>query len=117
ERLIDLGLLRFERGRYRATSEESTTEMDIPSAAIRNFHSEILTKAGQALFRDSVQEREFLGATFAFSTEDLAEAKESIREFQQQFSERFNASRKKKDSVYQISIQMFRLDQKKEGSS
>ena len=116
DRLTRVGLLSFANGRYKALANESVTEMDVPSRAIRTYHSEILTRADRALYRDSVQEREFLGMTLAFAQTDLVEAKEAIREFQKQFAERFYSEEKKKNSVYQLSVQFFRLDQKEDQS-
>ena len=45
-----------------------------------------------------------------FSEKQMQEAKEYVRAFQKSFAEKFYSETKSKDSVYQLSIQLFRLD-------
>lgn len=112
ERLQSLGWIKFENGKFIARDNESESTYDIPSNAIKKYHEEILTKAGQSLFTDDIKDREFLNMTLAFSQDQLEEAKASIRAFQKEFAEKFYDPKKDKDSVYQLSVQLFRLDTK-----
>ncbi len=115
ERLAKAGLVSFKNGKYRPLTTESVTEVDVPSQAIKKFHAELLKKAEAALFFDPVLEREFLNMTVAFPSTEIEEAKQVIREFQEAFAQRFyHDTLHKKDSVYQLSLQFFRID-KKEG--
>ncbi|MGZ3775939.1 MAG: DUF4423 domain-containing protein, partial [Bdellovibrio sp.] len=65
-----------------------------------------------AIQEQAVQQREFLNMTLAFNAEKTKEAKQALRKFQQEFAEKFYDENKNKDSVYQLSIQFFRLDKK-----
>jgi len=112
DRLTKLGWLTLENGKYIARDRESESTFDVPSKAIKTYHEEMLAKANQSLFTQSVDSREFLNMTLAFSQEEVSEAKEFIRKFQKEFAERFYADEKEKDSIYQLSVQLFRLDEK-----
>jgi uncharacterized protein (TIGR02147 family) len=110
ERLVKIGWLDFENGVYRASFEESETTNDIPSVAIKKFHEEVLKKAEESLFVDDVKDREFTNMTFAFSKDQMQSAKETIRIFQKEFAKKHYPKFQNKDSVYQLSVQLFRLD-------
>lgn len=112
-RLIHVGLVEFKDGKYQPLTEESTTSEDLPSDDIKNFHAEMLKKSEVALYTNPVTEREFINMTLAFPSAEIKEAQEMIRDFQAEFAERFyHQSKKKKNSVYQLSMQFFRIDQK-----
>lgn len=110
ERLISVGWLSFQRGKYRAEFVISETKQDLASSVIKKYHEEILHKAGQSLYTDGVSEREFSNMTLAFSKSKIKEAKAAIREFQNKFVQQFYTPGTGKDSVYQLSVQLFRLD-------
>ncbi|MBX3040160.1 MAG: TIGR02147 family protein [Bdellovibrionaceae bacterium] len=108
--LLVLKIISIEGNGYRANSEESETTFDIPSPSLKNFHSKMLERAQLSLFQDEVAKREFLSMVFTFPSGQFKEAREAIREFQDSFARRFGSSAEQKDSVYQLSIQLFRLD-------
>lgn len=110
DRLEKIGWLVLENGIYRASSVASETTNDIPSSTIKKYHEEILSKAEQSLFIDDVKNREFTNMTLAFSQNQMEEAKMAIRSFQKEFAEKFYPKTQEKDSVYQLSVQLFRLD-------
>jgi uncharacterized protein (TIGR02147 family) len=112
ERLQKIGWIQLQNGKYKATFEQSETSYDISSESIRKFHEELLKKAEHSLYFDNVEEREFLNMTLAFSQKHINEAKKTIRQFQKDFAEKYYSEVKTKDSVYQLSIQLFRLDSK-----
>jgi uncharacterized protein (TIGR02147 family) len=111
ERLQKLGWLTREKGQYKAKWTTTTASSEIPSQAIKGFHRQILAKADQAILRQDLAAREFQSTTIAFDTRKLKDAKKAIRDFQQKFSQEFYLASKTKNSVYQISIQFFRLDE------
>ena len=113
--LIGLGWINETQGRFQSNHLESDTTSDEPSRVIRELHQSFLNKAEQSLQLDPVTQREFINMTFAFSQTKLADAKEELRRFQLEFAEKFYDTLDAKDSVYQLSIQFFRLD-KKDGS-
>jgi uncharacterized protein (TIGR02147 family) len=114
DRLLSLGWLKREKGKYRAASIASLSSVDVPSQAVKQLHEQILGKASGALFTQGVKEREFIATSFAFDSSQLEEAKKEIREFQRAFSEKFYSGSRRKNSVYQIAVQFFRLDQGEE---
>lgn len=109
-RLQKINWITLKNGKYKANYEQSETTFDISSLTIKKFHEEILKKAENALFFDVVDEREFLNMTLAFPKKQMPEAKEFIRQFQKEFAEKFYIDNSVKDSVYQLSVQFFRLD-------
>ena len=116
--LLASGQLKIEKGRFIPCVGETATDVDVANLVVRRFHSEILDRAKQSLTADSVNVREFNSVTLAFSKADLRQAKEMIRSFQDEFCERFyRNSRKQKNSVYQLSIQLFPLTDSKLRSS
>jgi uncharacterized protein (TIGR02147 family) len=109
ERLLRLELLEKDGGQLKAAEDFVTTPSDLPSDAVKKFHDQVLEKARQALVFQSVAERDFSSVTMAVSHEDMPKAKEWIREFRRTFTRNMEAN-PKKDSLYQLSIQFFRLD-------
>jgi uncharacterized protein (TIGR02147 family) len=113
ENLTRAGLIEFSKGKYRALTEESTTEEDVPSQEIKNFHAQVMKRAEQSLYNDAVNEREFISMTLAFPEKEMQEAQKMIRDFQQAFADRFyTQTKKKRNSVYQLAVQFYRLDKK-----
>lgn len=105
ERLTRVGLL---------SSDLRKTEVDyrigdIPSQAIRNFHRQMLKLAERALTAQSPGERDFSGCTIAVDPARLPQIRELIRNFQKELIEVANAG--EKTAVYQLSTQLFRLNQ------
>lgn len=110
ERLQKIGWIKSKNGKFTASHEQSETAYDVSSNSHKKFHDEMLKRAEHSLFYNDVNEREFLNMTLAFSTKQMIEAKASIRQFQKDFAEKYYSAEKSKDSVYQLSIQLFRLD-------
>ncbi|WP_413580788.1 TIGR02147 family protein [Bdellovibrio sp. HCB288] len=113
--LISHGHLKVENGRMQAVSAQTESDMDVPSVAIRQYHEQILQLGQRALHEQIVEQREFMSTTFAFSTERMVEAKKAIRDFQSFFAKEFYQETDNKDSVYQMSMQFFRMDKKGNG--
>ncbi len=110
--LENLGWIHQVAGRFKAQHNQSETSTDEPSVPLRNLHSSFLKRANQSLQLDRVSDREFLNMTLAFPKDKLSEAKGFIRCFQKEFAEKFYDENEVKDSVYQLSVQFFRLDKK-----
>ncbi len=90
--------------------DKSRQSVSRPSPKAKNDNEQILKKADQALHEQSIEDREFISFTVAFNRKDLQEAKEAIRDFQKSFANRFYDKKQKKNSVYQLSVQFFRMD-------
>ncbi|NUN06175.1 MAG: DUF4423 domain-containing protein [Bdellovibrio sp.] len=112
ERLTQLGYIAKEGDVWVATEPDTTTDTDIPSEAIRNYHKQILVKAQVALERDPVDERDFSSLVFAMDRGQIGYAKERIREFRRSLVKELEDT-SEKDSVYCFSLQFFNLLEKK----
>lgn len=108
ESVADAALKRLTRAGF-LNERFVATPNDTPHEAIREFHTQMLEKAKQALHAFGVDEREFGGTTLAIDSHRMPEAKEMIRSFRKQFTEAMNTTAKNRDAVYQISIQFFPL--------
>ncbi len=113
QELQEAGLLMIEHGKMKSCFPETESTADFPSAAIRKFHEQVIQKSLKALHEQAVQDREYGSATFAFEASRINEAKQALREFQKKFSDEFYTNSKNKDSIYQFSLQFFRLDTKR----
>ncbi|MEK2690855.1 TIGR02147 family protein [Bdellovibrio sp. GT3] len=111
--LIAAELLKIEDGKMKPCFPETESTMDISSIAIRNFHEQVLNKGIKALHEQTVTHREFGSTTFAFDDSKIDEAKKALRKFQKQFADDFYTKSANKNSVYQFSVQFFRIDRKK----
>jgi uncharacterized protein (TIGR02147 family) len=109
DRLKRVGVLEARGDEVRKTQGHFRIK-DVPSEAIRAFHQGNLAKAAVALEKQSYDSRDFSGATLAVNQADLPEIKRMIRSFRQRLN-RYAESRPGADSVYQLSVQLFRLDQ------
>lgn len=84
---------------------------DVPSAKLREFHSETLTAAARDLSMP-VDQREYTSVTFAACAEQLPEAKNQIRKFRSLLSSGMRNA--KPDQIFQLSIQLRPLSKKLE---
>lgn len=91
--------------KYRVVKEKITTTRDVPVAAIRLHHAEQMAQAREALREIPVGKREFASLTLKLDPARLAEAKGMIRQFIEDFDERFSTVNSRE--IYQVSIQCF----------
>lgn len=108
DRLLRLNLLKVEGQKMVPVDDFSAIGGDTPSAAIKEFHSQILLKAQEALISQEVHQREFGSVMLAFDRKNLVKAKAAIRKFRREFSE-ICGSRESQDSVYCLAMQFFDL--------
>ncbi len=107
--LRSLGLLQTEGKHWKKAYDAYTTPDDHPgyAAALRNYHDRSLQLARRRLW-DEQTAREFGAIVVATDPERLPEIKQRIREFQDEMMTFMETSPKK--AIYQMSIQLFRLD-------
>lgn len=108
DRLLRLGLLeRNKQGKLVRTDALLATPTDIPDKSLKKHHTEMMTKAIEALEKQAVGKRDITSFTFAIDTRKMPEAKKMIRDFRRKlaaFLETPNG-----ESVYQLNIQLFDL--------
>lgn len=111
ERLLDFGM--FIRNKDTQELERTKNHLATPSGIsakeIREHHSQILSKADQALETFPISQRDFSAITMAIDSSRLEEAREKLKEFRREFCKDIQKS-KNKDRVYCLSIQFFPLD-------
>lgn len=104
-----LGLtMRTKNGKITRTSDAFTTAHNIPSAAIRSFHRQLLERALAAIDGEPVSRRSLFGHTMPIDSGRMAEAQQLILEFRQ----RFHAVMSKTgspDSIYHLAVQLLPL--------
>lgn len=88
---------------------ESYEVPSVSSAGIRKYHSQMLERAKESIEKQSMTERDLRGLTMAFDRSRLQEAKEDIQKFVAQFEKKYGKG--SRDSVYQMNLAFFRLDQ------
>ena len=109
DRLIKLGLLQKRRnGKLIAATTFPASTQDIPSAAVKNFHTQMLEKAARALFQQDVARREFSANMMAIDPADLPMIKDEIKRFRRDLEKRYKLAARKKE-VYCFAMQFFSL--------
>lgn len=113
QRLLKLELLEESKsGKLKKSSGYLKTPSDIPSRSFRNHHAQLLKKAEEALETQTVTQRDFSAVTFSMNTEDMHWAKTELKKFRAELTHRLSAS-KDKDRLYQLTLELFALDQVK----
>ncbi len=115
EQMTQAGWLKFEDGQYKSLIGIQETDFETPSDSTRALHLQHLKKSEEALFKQDVSARDFQVLTLAFDKSKYESAKDAIRNFQSDFARTFSTNQSAKNSVYQLAIQLVRLDQ--DGSS
>jgi uncharacterized protein (TIGR02147 family) len=110
-RLLNLGLLKNENGRLVKTNERLTTPKDRPSDCVREHHKQVLQNGFLAIDQQDVSERFFNSCAMTIDASKLSEAKELIRRFREDLSKLMEKN--PGDETYQLSIQFFKLTEKK----
>ncbi len=103
-RLHRLGLVARRRGRWVATGAW-TSSHDIPSAALRKHHRQLLLQAVESLDTATVDERDVTSMTLAIDPARLAEAKRRIKAFRRELAAFLEGG--EATAVYQFCIQLF----------
>jgi uncharacterized protein (TIGR02147 family) len=97
-----------EEGTFRKTRSNNRVESSIPNAALRNFHRQMLQKALESLERQSPQEKIVASETFAVDVDKLTELNDLTEEYLTKVNRLVQRS-KKKNAVYHLGVQCFRL--------
>lgn len=109
ERMRKVGLLEQTSEGLKVVADFVLSPNNIPSAAVRNYHRQILLKAMESLEGQSIIEREISGLGIALNKEDVAAIKKEISQFKSKIVKKYSSGKKK--MVYQLEIAFFRLSQ------
>lgn len=108
--LLKLGLVkRDDAGKLQRVAESFISTNNVPNAAIRMFHKQMLEKSIRAVDDFKVTERTLLGHTLPIDKSRLKEAQQLIFEFQKSLHNLMQTV--DGDEIYHLSIQMFPLTQ------
>jgi hypothetical protein, TIGR02147 len=103
-----LGYLQKQDGQWLVTEPTFTTSNNIPSPAIKRYHTQMLEKSREALLHQEPSERDFTSMVFAMDSEQLEYAKKKMRDFRRTLVQELDAF-PRKDKVYYLSMNMFSL--------
>ncbi len=106
-RLQRLGLLAVKKdGQFSQTSKPLTTKPDLPSKAVRSYHSQMLQVAAGKLESIETDKRDFSTITMAVHPRKIAKAKKMIQEFRQKLCAELESTPNPTE-IYSLSIQLF----------
>jgi uncharacterized protein (TIGR02147 family) len=92
-------------GRWRRRVDHVCTSFDIPSAAIRRHHREMMARAAEALAEQPVAERDISSVTLQLDARRLLEAKRVLNAFRDDFTRQFSCGAG--EAVFQLNLQFF----------
>ena len=116
ERLLLMELLEVKGKTLKKSDFNFATHYDVPSAALRKSHSQLLEKAISAIEEQSVGQREYGTMIMAIDPKKLPEAKKKIRKFRKDLSQYLESG--DRTEIYAISTQLFSLSKlPKKGST
>lgn len=108
QRLERLNIIKIKNGSFKQIHPPFKTSDDIPSAAIRSYHTNILNLAIEKLETVDVKNREYSSVTMAINSKNLSRAKEMTRKYKKEMSKLLETG--KVDKVYHLAIQLFPMD-------
>jgi uncharacterized protein (TIGR02147 family) len=103
-RLLDAGLVVEEEGRFVPAYTNITTQNEVPSEVIREFHRQIIGRSVTSLQRDSVDSRSITSMVFPANVKNLAKAKKIIAEFNVRMAELMDKG--DTTEVYSLAVQL-----------
>jgi uncharacterized protein (TIGR02147 family) len=105
ERLVRMGLMKFEEKKWIRTAKPIETSSDIPSVAIQSFHRQNIRRAIESIENVNVNDRDITSIMVATTKSKVEEAKKRIRLFRKELAEFL--SDVEADEVYSLNIQLF----------
>lgn len=109
--LLKSGLLQTSSGLFVRAVQHSIANSPTPQAVIRGFHKQILERASMAVDRQNSNQRKSLSSVFMFDSSRFQEAQKDIAKFHANFLRKYSVS-ESSNSVYGVTVQFFRLDDK-----
>jgi uncharacterized protein (TIGR02147 family) len=96
-------------GQWKQSGAPLRIDNTISTAATRNFHQKLLSKAQTALDTLPFEKRDFSSVTFVMDPEQIPYAKKRIQEFRRSLMNELESRSPEPRAVYQVSIQLFPL--------
>jgi uncharacterized protein (TIGR02147 family) len=106
--LRDLGLVcRNPEGKWLVADKVISSEYEIHSVALKNYHNEMLDCARNALENFSSDRREFQGMTLSATRETCRRLKERIRLFTDELLNIAAGDKNSAETVFQVNVHLF----------
>lgn len=109
--LLDAGLVKRTPGGFKAVDEAITTDDEVMSVMVRNYHVRMLDHARQALDTLDAEERDISSVCFKIREADFPKLKKQIQLIRKELRS-FAVEGKEGERVVQVSIQLFPLTRK-----
>jgi len=104
-----LGLLtNDEKNRLVQAESNLSTDTEVFDLSVKNFHHEMIKKAGEALDNTPQEQREISSITVAVNKDTFEKTKKKLIEFRRELNVQLSKA-KNVDTVYQINFQFFNL--------
>jgi len=114
--LLSTGILtRDRKGNLVQKDAVISSEYEMASAALRNFQSQMIKLAGDAVEQVPRQEREISSLTLGMSERFYERLKERIRIFKEEILNMIIEDKSDSDTVYQVNFQLFPIVAKENG--
>jgi uncharacterized protein (TIGR02147 family) len=107
QNLIDLNLVKENRGKLSKTQTKIVTTNDIPSEALKRHHEQSLENAKKSVRETPLHLRESRAITIVMQESKIPKAQQLIREFSDEFIKLMDTD--DGDNVYQMAIHLFPL--------
>jgi len=115
DRLERIGLIQFKNGKMIRTQVALKTSDGVQNSALRKSHYQTLDRARLALDEHPYDSHDFTWLTFAFAPNQIEEARQKIRDFENEFANQFSTSKEAKE-VYKLAVQLFSVTKPKPNS-
>ncbi len=109
ERMLRVGLLEAKDNTLKASDDFTMSTSGVPSMSIKKNHEQILDKAKDSIYLQSIEQRDLSSVTMAINKNQISKAKELIKKFRRELNALMSVS-SEKDAVYCLAIQFFQLD-------
>lgn len=110
ELMLSIGILKREKcGRLIQSDGIISSEYEMASATLRNFHSQMVGNAQRAIEEIDREQREISSLTAGVSHKLVQRMKERIRIFKEELITMINEDTAESETVYQINFQLFPL--------
>ena len=118
DRLISVGAIKKENEQFISTGNLFVDPRGIPSAAVKDFHHQIIKKADEAIDMQGLEDRDIASLVMCFDKSKMKAAKEKIRKFREEFETEFGPSDKDQhQEVYAMGIQFYQVTKFKENKN
>lgn len=108
ERLLLLGEIKIEGRCWSTSSDVTFVGEKIPSDAVKNYHKQVIEKAQEALYHQSIDKREFQTSFFPIDPNDIESFKLDLARMRKELLKKYR-HKPGKSKVYALSIQLFDL--------